>query len=71
MVKQGKTGIERAEGGMKSSIESRVVAPELQDLYARQDILGQALMTSFAEMLQLPPETFAQFFQGALEGRMA
>ena len=35
-----------------------------EDLYARQDILGQALMTSFAEMLELPPETFTQFFEG-------
>ena len=35
-----------------------------EDLYERQDILGKALMTGFAEMLDLPPETFAQCFEG-------
>jgi len=36
----------------------------LDDLYERQDLLGKALMTSFAEMLDLPPDTFRQFFEG-------
>lgn len=35
----------------------------LDDLYERQDFLGKALMTSFAEMLDLPPDTFRQFFE--------
>lgn len=35
-----------------------------EDLYERQDLLGKALMTSFAEMLDLPPDTFRQFFEG-------
>ena len=38
--------------------------PAPQDLYERQDFLGKALMTSFAEMLDLPPDTFRQFFEG-------
>lgn len=41
-----------------------------EDLYERQDLLGKALMTSFAEMLDLPPETFAQCFEGGVHTRV-
>lgn len=36
----------------------------LDDLYDRQNELGSALMVAFAEMLGLPPRTFADMFVG-------
>eukprot|EP01065_Artemidia_motanka_P016012 TRINITY_DN19731_c0_g1_i1.p1 TRINITY_DN19731_c0_g1~~TRINITY_DN19731_c0_g1_i1.p1 ORF type:complete len:360 (+),score=97.30 TRINITY_DN19731_c0_g1_i1:62-1141(+) len=36
----------------------------MDDLYERQDVLARALMVCFAEMLDLPSDTFAKMFDG-------
>lgn len=35
----------------------------IDDLYDRQNVLGVALLEAFAEVLELPPETFVQHFE--------
>jgi isopenicillin N synthase-like dioxygenase len=42
----------------------------LDDLYERQNVLGQALMVAFAECLELPERTFVDMFTG-LRGKNA
>jgi len=46
---------------------TEVITPDyttfVDDLYSRQDVLGQALMTAFAESLGLKPNTFVDMFK--------